>query len=497
MTYVAPMTKLNKISLGLLFLAAYLASRFQNLTAIPVFADEAIYIRWSQIIKSVETLRFIPLTDGKQPLFMWAVVPLFKIFSDPLVAGRSLSIISGLGIIVLLAVITYLLTDSYRSSFLAVLIYILLPFSFFFDRLSLADNLLSFWGVLALLLSLLQAKYLRLDLSLILGFILGIAYLTKSPAIFFIVLSVGTVVILNLNQIRQPNVLTKIIIFSVISTIIAISIFNTLRLGPQFHMIAIRNQDYVWPITEIIRHPLDPLKPHLLDVVHIYNWGIGLPLFTLATYCLIFLTPKKNKLTKEHLVLLSWWILPLIANTALAKVFTARYILFTLPPLIILMAVSISRLNKKFLFLIILVILPNIYSIYRLSYHPFDYQLPSTETGYLQDWTSGWGIQPAAQYLIGRSKVANVIVGTEGYFGTLPDGLQIYTNQIPQLTIVGVGVNLEKLPENLIDAKNHGDEVYLLINHSRNFLSPAILNTVTLVNSYPKPGNDQLQLIRL
>ena len=49
----------------------FFVTRLVNLTSIPVFGDEAIYLRWSQVIKNVETLRFIPLNDGKQPLFMW------------------------------------------------------------------------------------------------------------------------------------------------------------------------------------------------------------------------------------------------------------------------------------------------------------------------------------------------------------------------------------------------------------------------------------------
>ena len=81
----------------------YFATRLPNLNSLPVFGDEAIYMRWSQVIKNVETLRFIPLNDGKQPLFMWLVVPLLKYFS-PLIAGRLLSIISGYFILLLLII---------------------------------------------------------------------------------------------------------------------------------------------------------------------------------------------------------------------------------------------------------------------------------------------------------------------------------------------------------------------------------------------------------
>jgi len=71
---------------GIVFLALLL--RLYRLDYLPVFADEAIYIRWAQIMKSESTLRFLPLSDGKQPLYMWSVIPFLKLIGDPLIAGR-------------------------------------------------------------------------------------------------------------------------------------------------------------------------------------------------------------------------------------------------------------------------------------------------------------------------------------------------------------------------------------------------------------------------
>jgi predicted membrane-bound mannosyltransferase len=67
--------------LGLLIFV-YFILRLPNLTLLPVFADEAIYIRWAQVMKSEPTLRFLPISDGKTPLFMWIMMPLFKIFEE-------------------------------------------------------------------------------------------------------------------------------------------------------------------------------------------------------------------------------------------------------------------------------------------------------------------------------------------------------------------------------------------------------------------------------
>ncbi len=132
-----------------------------------------------------------------------------------------------------------------------------------------------------------------------------------------------------------------------------------------------------------------------------------------------------------------------------------------------------------------------------MSFSPQTLVLPSTETGYLTDWTSGWGIEESANFLIDRSKHSNVIVGTEGYFGTLPDGLQIYTDGIPHLTIIGQGLGFTEIPQSLLAAKAYGDEVYLLINQSRNKLSAFSLARLTLIEQYPKPDGDYLVLYRL
>jgi len=503
-----------KIFLIILLVGLYFFSRLQNLTAIPVFGDEAIYIRWSQIIKSVETLRFIPQTDGKQPLFMWFTAVIFKFISDPLVAGRFISILAGfLSLVGIFSIICILISfssieknplkfifnslkDNFYLGFLSSIIYIFLPFSFFFDRMALPDNLLSMFGVWSLFFTLLLSKFKRLDLSLILGIILGLAWLTKSPAIYFVVLAVFSFIVLNLKNLKTAYL-------PIISSIIAFVIYNILRLGPQFQMIALRNQDYIWSIGEILKHPFDPLRPHLGDALVIFNQYISLPILIFGLIGLILFFIKKirnSKLEISHLVLISWFILPFISNCIFAKVFTARYILFTLPPLIVLITLGLSVFFKKTIFKIIfisLLFIPNLIFIFNLSTKPFDVKLPNTESGYLEGWTSGWGIQEAAQYLKDRSKQANVIVGTEGNFGTLPDGFQIYTNQVNQLTVIGLGLGFTKIPSNLTNAFKYGDEVYILINKSRLTIDSLDLDKLKLVKFYSKPANDQLLLYQL
>jgi hypothetical protein len=280
--------------------------------------------------------------------------------------------------------------------------------------------------------------------------------------------------------------------------------YNILRLGPQFYQISLRNKDYVWTIFEILKHPFDPLKPHLFNAFDLYIRYISWPIIVIFLIGIIIFIKKNWKLDlKNYIVISAWWLLPLIANSALAKVFTARYILFTLPPLLVLISLILWQLVNKIkniLFKItvfIIIFFLNISFIYKISTNPFNQKLSSSESGYLESWTSGWGIKQSYDYLKERALVSNVIVGTEGSFGTLPNGFQIYANKVKQLTVIGQGLGFATVPENLINAKNFGDEVYLIINKSR-------FNTVSLeqggfrlIKSFDKPDSDKLLLYQL
>ncbi|MGI5841556.1 MAG: ArnT family glycosyltransferase [Patescibacteria group bacterium] len=505
----------KKIYFGLfIFSLAFFATRLINLTRLPVFCDEAIYLRWSQIIASSDAFRFVPLSDGKQPLFMWLVVPFFKIISDPLYAGRFLSVISGFFSMFTLILIFSLLSnyksknpdpipfifESLKKSFpfnlLPALFYLTLPFSFFFDRMSLPDNLLACLSSISFFLSLLLAKYLRFDISILLGISLGLSWLTKSPAIYFIVLSLLTVFLLTI-----PKLNLKTISYPVFSSLLAFFIYNILRLGPQFHLIAQRNKDYIRPLSEILKNPTNPLFSHTLSTLNLFKTYVSTPLLILLAFALL-LSVLQKKFNRQYFVCFLWFFLPLLSNNIFAQVFTARYILYTIPPLILLISLAFnyvfqSSYRNVSTLLVILSLILNLSFNYRLSSDPKNTTLPKSEQGYLSDWTSGWGIKETYSLLNDNQKNHQIVVGTEGYFGTLPDGLQIYTASNANLKVFGVGLMFTDIPESLLETKQNGNETYLLINKSRNNLNPQSLNKLELVKSFPKPGNDSLDLYKI
>ncbi len=471
------------ILIGIIGIAFFI--RIYNLTLLPVFVDEAIYIRWSQIMEAEATLRFLPLSDGKQPLFMWILMFLVKRFSDPLFIGRFLSVICGIGTLFGVFALSYLLFKNKVTSLVSTIIYTLSPFPLFFDRMALVDSMLNLFGVWTVFFAVLVAKTRRLDLAMITGFFLGFMLLTKSPAIFFVILLPFTWLL------ADKKFLMKLIVLYGVTLLIAYGMYNILRLGPNFHLVGMRNQDYVYPYSHILTDPFNPFKGHMGGIKS-YFILLGplslVPLIILG----IFVNFKKN--LYPILTTLAFAVAPILVIAEYSKVVTARYVLFVFPFFIILAASSFVSKIKWFkytsMFFLILFVIQSVLFDYKLLTNVESAPLPyGDRSGYLEEWTAGQGIREIAGYL--KSQISNLksgekmVVGTEGYFGTLPDGLQMYLNDNSQIIVIGVGLNLTELPKSLVESKKSGNKTYLVVNKSRLAGDPEKLG-LKLISSYPK-----------
>jgi len=200
-----------------------------------------------------------------------------------------------------------------------------------------------------------------------------------------------------------------------------------------------------------------------------------------------------KKYWKEFLILNIWFLGPIGVQSEYAKVLTARYILFSLPFLIIFIAsafLEIKTVWKWFLavFLVIFAVQSILFDHWLIT-DPTRAPLPRSErSGYLEEWTAGQGIYEASVYLQNyqlQNPTQKVVVGTEGYFGTLPDGLEAYLNNDKNITIVGVGLNFTDIPSPLVNAQKAGDTTFLLINNDR-FKGDYKKEGLTLIAEYPK-----------
>lgn len=470
--------------------------RFYNLSILPIFADEAIYIRWSQIMKADATLRFLPLSDGKQPLFMWVTIPFFKIFDDPLIAGRFVSVISGILTILGVFLLSFLLFRNFYSAVTSAFIASIIPYLVFFDRMALVDSLLTALGIWVSIFAVFTVLYKRLDFAMITGGLLGLAFLTKSPAVFFAILAPCALIFFKFDKkTKKFYQILKMLGLYIAIYFIAFGMHNIMRLGPNFHMLALRNKDYVYPLSHIFVSPFDPFLPFINRAFEWYFMmgTFGFVILVFVGICLILLKGYK----KQLFFLLVMGLTPILVTSEFAKVYTARYILFTVPYFCVLASVPFMfnlAFKRLFFLVLVLFIIQSITFNYYLLTNPALAALPRSErSGYLEEWTAGTGIYEISQYLrkeYEKDPNTKIIVGTEGYFGTLPDGLQLYLNDIPQITIIGVGIDIKELPKSLEESKKHGNKTYLVINDSRLKVDP---NNIGLeeVFSFPKASREK------
>lgn len=473
----------NKVGVFLfsILIVTYFILRLPNLTLQPIFADEAIYIRWAQVMRAEPTLRFVSLSDGKTPLFMWLMIPLFKIFDDPLFAGRFLSIVSGLftllGVFCLSKKIFNL-----RVALWASLLYVITPYTLFFDRMALVDSMLSAFTIWSIYFAVWLIRALRLDLAMILGYLLGAALLTKTPAMVNVLaLPVTLLGLRRDNKGRYP--LLKALILLLVSVLIALIIYNLLRLGPGFQQLSSRNADYVFSPLELKGRLLDPFIPHFHDISDWFPKLLTWPILILGLIGIGRLILARKRL---GLIVLIWALIPLLLEMTFLRTFTARYLLTIIPPFLMFAGFGLSKtldgFNKDIIKIIIalIAILPLALKFdYQLLKSPPPEDLPKEERiGYFEDWTAGYGFKNMALYLISQKENGDVVVGTAGFFGTLPDGLQIYLDK-SQIAIIGGSATISAQIRNA--AKDH--LTYFVGNKKEMEKS---LKNVKLILEYPK-----------
>jgi len=480
---------------GFFLLSLVLAGFFRlvNLTIIPIFADEAIYIHWSQLAWHDHTKRFISLTDGKPPLHTWLMIPFLKIINNPLIAGRLLSAIAGLGTLIGLYLIVKKVFDD-KKALLAAFFTVLCPFLVFYDRLAVADSLLTALGVWSFYLGLLLLEKPDLGKAFLVGFCWGGGLLTKQTALYFIVLS-PLLIFFSLYP-SKKNLKKKLTYFIknqlaylVFACLLAFLAYNVVKLSPFSHLISSRSYDYILGKREFLKDPFQLLWGNLRAItawLGSYQLKVGVFLFFLGLAWMI----KDNWL--KAVVFSGWLMIPLLGSAAIGKIIFPRYFVFVQPWVIVFIAYGVDNLikiSKKlpravFLSVMLFPFLPWLIFSCLLVFQPLKAPLIKREQDqYLTSWSSGWGIKPIADYLKEKHPQELIYVATEGYFGTLPDGLEVFLDGFSNIQVYGIGQPIGHIPEETLSNADQAP-AYLIVNDNR-YLGQG--ENLELIKKFPKP----------
>lgn len=472
-----------------LILIAFIVAHAFSIAQLPVFADEAIYIRWAQLLQDDwRQYLFFPLNDGKTPLFIWQILPLLHVVKDPLIAGRLVSLISGVVQIVLFAKIVKQLNGGKLSQVVVATLVAILPFWYFHHQMALMDSWLSVWLSLTLF-SLLKALKEGKIWIVIAGLSLGCAFLTKLPAVLFF----PSLVVLVFLPDQKYSLAKRLLIIGT-SMIIGVGIFGLLKVSPAFPQLFFRGSDFLYPTSEVLGGKwLDTIK-NLPTYITYFWWYLTPGIIALSIIGLLLRKQRKTQLIL-WLSFLSF-VLPI---AVMGKVVYPRYFLPAAIPITISAALAIEKVLQIELrrftkiaraFVIIILVQTFLLSVGFILFNIMNpNEIPFVEadrTQYLTEWSSGHGVKEAVQAIQQQADTSTVAVATEGFFGTLPDAVLMYLHNqnVTNISVEGVGQPVTKMPEALIAKQDTYDRLWVLVNSHRLQFS---IDQKYLIDQYCRP----------
>ncbi len=450
--------------------ALYFYLRLYNVMSLPIFTDEAIYVRWSQIARYDPSWRFISLTDGKQPLFVWLALNVMRLVEDPLFASRLVSVAAGFFTMVGLF---FLGREIFKNRFVGLIssfLYILYPFALVYDRMALYESLVGVFTVWALYLEVLLIRRIRLDVALILSMVLGAGVLTKSSAFFNIYLIPTTLLLFDFKN--KKSMLFRWALLVIVSTVLAYGYYSVLRLSPFFHIVNEKNSIFVYPFKEWITHPFTYLRSNSMGLLDWFYSYMGLPAILLIILSFFINT----KYLKEKILFSSWFVIPFVALIFFGKTLYPRFIFFMTLSLLPLVAFSLfeifNKIKKRYLAILILVVFlipflrTDFYIISDFAKAPI--AKPDIHQ-YINDWPAGGGIKEAVDYLGEQAKERKIHAASLGTFGSLPTySIEIYLGDNNNVDRGGIFPVPSEIPKELLE-KAKKIPVFLLVSNQKEF----------------------------
>ena len=392
----------------------------------PPFLDEAIYSGWTVRIADDPSERFVPLANGKEPLFEWLAAAITTLGMSAFTAGRLVSVVMSFGTIALVATLGWM-AGGRRVALVSGLLSAVCPFLVVYGVLGLYESLATFLVTATLVLQILLARTLRLDVALLLGVSLGLGLLTKQSTLLALALWPLSLVLVDWSRAGLAARLTRLAGLAALSAAVAFAISSILRLSEFYDDLGrLRGELYpVHSVSDALATPgmwLEQNWPAYRDVIATYVTpavilaaaiGVGLGL------------RRKAPLTS---VLIAWAVVPLVTAALLADAPYPRYVHAAAPPLLVLAASGCvwtadalgswlrssrrRRLAALALPLVVgLVVLQPLLFDVRLAVNPTSVTFPGLdEEQFVTGWPAGTGLKEMRRELETRAARSGPVV---------------------------------------------------------------------------------------
>lgn len=434
-TTVTHWLSVYKLLVFLIFL--YFPLRLSNLTLLPIFNDEAIYLNWGWIETHNDGLLFYSLFDGKQPLLMWIFGVSQNIFQDPLFAGRIVAV--GFGFFTLLGIYTAssFLFDK-KIAVIASLLYVTNPLFSFFDRQALMESSIAAFGIWSFYFFLKYLDKRNKKYALILGVLLGIGYFVKSSLLlFYFAMIPFFLYLLYKNNVERKRIILHLVLLLVISQIVLIPLYLESAFWRTLHL----NTRYVLSFSELLHFPIANWIRNAVDITILLFWYLNPAVF-------FFIICGFILIRKKHFIVVLYSLLLLFLFPILTRNISPRYIVVYLPIFLIPASYFIFILYSHFKISILLLIVSftiSSYLVFLQLTNPLVYFLTMSKLTpfsqieeYVTHWPSGYGIPETAVYLQNEAKENPIDVGIRNDSGNPEDGIATYFNMSKTVNILYV-----------------------------------------------------------
>jgi 4-amino-4-deoxy-L-arabinose transferase-like glycosyltransferase len=396
---------------------------FVHLMAVPAFEDEGSQLRlvW-RLIEAKEWLQ--PLSDGK-PLEAWLMAPVARLAAQPLAAIRALHVLAGM----LGAVLTYqlgALVSNRSTAWVSGALFALCPFVVYLQRLALSDILLCTAGIWVLVSVLKLAQAPNWPRAAMLALSLVTAAFCKFPVGFVLLISMPLALALMPDTERRrllaaPHLRRLLAAHAPVAMLaLAVVVVAAVRWrsgrSPGFGvqgLFGIGLGQY-----QNIAAGSGAPRPNLLREL---TAQLSEPV---AAIGLIGLAASALFGDWRQRWLIAVGALPMLAIGLLAEFWFSRYLLFTLPPLIVAavsgwraVAAHAGRLRRPcelgVLTLCVLFMLPQ---TARLIFKPAEANWsPLDRYQYLEGPGSGYGYPEAARFILAAPAAPSVVYSLDGH----------------------------------------------------------------------------------
>lgn len=466
-----------------IIIGVYLLFRLINLTLLPVFNDEAIYLDWGWRETTTPGFLFYSLYDAKQPLLMWIFAIAESLFADPLFAGRFVSVVCGLFSLTGIYFLGKHMWNKYVG-LLASFLYATSPLFLFYDRQALMESAVATIGIWACFFLIRLQDKPTFRNGLWLGLLLGIGYFIKSSALIFILASI-LLFIFFLVQEKQKK---SIFLAGLITYLTAFIITLPLLMQPIFWKTLPSNGRFSLTLTDYMQFPIGTWGNNILVFLRT-NFFFLTPLVFLAN--LLGLGKLLRKPTNQELVLVLWIFLTIGMQSLVARNASVRYLISFLPLLLLFASYFILQLQtkRKIPAIILLVSIPFIMSLWQI-FSPASYILSlSTLTTvapieYVRGTTSGYGI-PEIKAFIDTHATSLTDVAIAENTGNPESALEMYYEKNHTVTVIYLDQRMLGDVINQYDCINPGKKFYFVSREEQQGgLNKFYVKIKTITNPY-------------